>query len=367
MKIRGTDGRWFSETFDTMTAAREREAKLVGEKFRGATLENYANKQMSLSEFFDHWDEATRKSGVSSGWRKCQIQMFRDHVEPVLGNHKLQKVVPAAVLQVLKAAGEKGFAPQTQVHLYNVMHKLFEDAIHLFQVLEKNPVLKSLKPELPTKEAAYLEVAEVIKLLQHVRGKPYEVAVWLGVYAGRRVGEIQSLRWNNVDLGAGLIHIRSNYIRREKRFQDYPKGKKWHSIKMPQELWDLLKAEALKKQSEFVAVPPRADFLDYGGYYKALRRYCRECGIKVVATHGLRHSASELWMSHGASRDDLRILFAHSSSDVTDRYVHDKGQRLSRVADVIRLFPEAKEASGEGLGLTGNRDVPQMFPKIVQK
>ncbi len=109
---------------------------------------------------------------------------------------------------------------------------------------------------------------------------------------------------------------------------------------MPPELWDLLRREKESAISEFVAVSPRRSYLTYGGYLKALHRYCREAGITDVATHGLRHTTSEIWQEYGAGRDDIRVLLAHSSSKVTDRYIHDKGQRLEKVAKVIRLFPE---------------------------
>jgi len=52
----------------------------------------------------------------------------------------------------------------------------------------------------------------------------------------------------------------------------------------------------------------------------------------------LRHSTSELYLSHGASRDDLRELFAHSTLSVTDRYVHRSKGNLDKVAEVINLF-----------------------------
>jgi integrase len=63
--------------------------------------------------------------------------------------------------------------------------------------------------------------------------------------------------------------------------------------------------------------------------------------VPVIASHGLRHSTSELYIHHGATRDDLRRLFAHSTPAVTDRYVHNRGTNLERVANVIQLFPVA--------------------------
>jgi hypothetical protein len=59
-------------------------------------------------------------------------------------------------------------------------------------------------------------------------------------------------------------------------------------------------------------------------------------------------------MAAGASRDDLRILFAHSCSSVTDRYVHDKGRRLDQVADNVVLFMRKQPQT-----VTHSQPIPQ--------
>ncbi|MCX6102808.1 MAG: tyrosine-type recombinase/integrase [Proteobacteria bacterium] len=80
------------------------------------------------------------------------------------------------------------------------------------------------------------------------------------------------------------------------------------------------------------------------GNLEGHRRYCLEVEIPQVGTHGLRHSTSELYMAHGATRDDLRQLFAHSSIETTDRYVHNSGNTLHRVIQKISLFdPETTQ------------------------
>ena len=48
-------------------------------------------------------------------------------------------------------------------------------------------------------------------------------------------------------------------------------------------------------------------------------------------------------MSHGATRDDLRSLFAHSSLEVTERYLHGKDTNLERVTNVIQLFKKESD------------------------
>ena len=65
---------------------------------------------------------------------------------------------------------------------------------------------------------------------------------------------------------------------------------------------------------------------------------CDELEIPVIGTHGLRHSTSALYLSHGASMGDLQTLFAHSSQSLTERYTHGVGSNLHRVSNVVRLF-----------------------------
>lgn len=161
------------------------------------------------------------------------------------------------------------------------------------------------------------------------------------LYLGLRVGELQALRWEDVDLDSGRVTIRRNFIRKTDRFRDYPKGRKQHSHNLPPELWEKLVIEKNQKsqaKGELVVTSPEGNIIPYKWYLKALKKYCRELGLVRISTHGLRHSTSELYMSHGATRDDLRSLFAHSSLKVTERYLHGKDSNLEKVTNVIRLF-----------------------------
>jgi integrase len=67
----------------------------------------------------------------------------------------------------------------------------------------------------------------------------------------------------------------------------------------------------------------------------------------MIATHGLRHSTSGIYMANGATRDDLYRLFKHSSPPVTERYIHDKGEQVQKIAKLIRLFPTPVDCKKE--------------------
>ncbi|MBI3557959.1 MAG: tyrosine-type recombinase/integrase [Deltaproteobacteria bacterium] len=102
-----------------------------------------------------------------------------------------------------------------------------------------------------------------------------------------------------------------------------------------------------KGAEDFVVPSPKGKMLCYGSYYKALKRYCTDAGVPEIATHGLRHSTSGIYMAHGATRDDMYRLFKHSSPAVTERYIHDRGERVNEVAKVIRLLPPVVDCNNK--------------------
>ena len=339
-KLQGTDGKWISRTFKTRHAAQEYDFQLK-QQLREGTVTTSRARGMILDEYFSLWFE-TVHSRASKSWRKEQWHLYGRYVSPLIGRMRVESVFPTHVAKVLNGVASIGRSECTQLHVFILMRKLFKDANEIFRLLTYNPVQTSLKPRIPSKEAAHLNIEEVRKLLTHVKEKPYGEAIWLQLYMGLRVGELQALTWTDIDLCEGVVNIRRTYVRKERVIRDYPKGRKHHSHRIPIELLDLLRCKREKAISTFVVTSPTGEMLSYEWYFRSLVRYCKALGITRIGTHGIRHSTSTLYLSHGAHRDDIRELFAHSSSAVTERYLHNhRGTNLEKVAKVIRLFPES--------------------------
>jgi integrase len=263
----------------------------------------------------------------------------------------MKTVTPVDVGKVLRELVALKKSEQTQLHIFNLMRKMFRDAIELYQLLTHNPVLRNMKPRVPRKEAKHLNVEQLTALLDHVREKEHGLAIWLQVYLGLRVSEVIALKWSDLDLERGLAVIQRSYsrkdswVKKEKVFKDRPKGGKQHRLFIPLELLGRLKAAHEVATSEYVAATSfNNEFLSYEYYLECLREYCRGLEIPVIGTHGLRHSSSELYLHYGATKDDLRTLFAHSSGAMTDRYIHRPLGNLARMAKVIQLFPDETQS-----------------------
>lgn len=338
VKLRGSDGKWMVQTVRTRKEAEQLQTEWKNKKVEGFI--SRTNHKMTVDEFFAEWFEDVRHESSNSGWRQGQFQYYRDYISPMIGNLALKTVSPAQIQRIFVEMTKKGKALSTQRLVYSTVRKLFGDAVETFQYASYNPVLRKLKPSIATKESRHLSVKEVVSLLGHVKDKKYGVAIWLQTFLGLRVSELQALRWSDLDLENGIVTIRRTYIRKTNAMRDYPKGRKQHSKSIPVELVALLNSvrPAFAADALVVFSPDGGGILPYRWYCHALKRYCRHLKIPVVSTHGLRHSTSELYLSHGANKEDLQELFAHSGMSVTERYIHNRESNLNKVAQVIKLF-----------------------------
>lgn len=342
-RLEGPDGRYLTRVFPTKALAEDQE-RLWKQQKRDGALGTNAERHITVGEFFDKWFKSLCEAETEeedTGWRTIQAQLYRDYIDPVLGSYRLKSVTTQDVKKVLNAMAKLGRSKTTRRHVYIMLRKMFGDAIEDYQYLTFNPVLRKLKPDVPQKEAPHLShIDQVRRLLIAVEEKRFGLGVWIQIYTGLRIGEVQALRWEDLDLEAGVLLLRRTFVRKKNRVRPYPKGKKQFTIKLPPELWRKLEVAKQDALFEWVVPSKTGTIFQYKPYLKKLQKVCRELGIPVLGTHGLRHTTSSLYRRHGASKSDMRELFAHSSESVTERYLHGEGSNLHKVASEIQIFSE---------------------------
>jgi len=340
-RLQGPDGKIVTNVFPTKLEAEQQ--VLTWRKQKKTGKFERTRDRLTLNQFFAEWFEDASSEELKekqSGWRAIQKQYFRDYIAPVLGQNKLRSITPQMVKRVLIEMAKQGRSTETQRLVFATIRKVFSDAVENYQYLQFNPATKKIKPKTQRKEAPHLNLEQLTLLLDHVENRKYGLAIWMQLLVGLRVGELIALHWDDIDVSTGRITVRRTFVKKTGVIRDYPKGGKQHSHALPQELLTLLREAKLKATSPYVVTSPLNNALPYKNYLRALKKYCKALGLPKIGTHGLRHSTSELYMHHGATKDDLRSLFAHSSAAVTDRYVHGRGGNLDKVANVIRLFKD---------------------------
>jgi integrase len=138
----------------------------------------------------------------------------------------------------------------------------------------------------------------------------------IAIETGLRRGEIESLRWNDIDLEKGLLNVQSTNS----------KTLRGRIVPLSRRAIDIF----AKIKAERIA---RHDRLIFGRVdrKKSFAAACCEAGIKGLRFHDLRHTAITRWLEAGISPTLAMKASGHSQFRTFLRYVNPD-------ADIIREF-----------------------------
>jgi integrase len=176
------------------------------------------------------------------------------------------------------------------------------------------------------------EIAALIDAAEYLARQPearydYSPLIRTALVTGLRLGELLGLRWQDVDLQEGVLHVRQQFT----RLGEYgpPKTKAaLRRIPLSHEMKKYL-AE-LKLGSDFSADDDPVFASRNGkplGHRNATRRgfeaAAAQAEIEGVTFHSMRHAFASRMIHRGISSTVLAALMGHESSTITERrYIH---------------------------------------------
>ena len=144
--------------------------------------------------------------------------------------------------------------------------------------------------------------------------EPYKLAVYLGVCAGMRRGEVVALQWDDVDLKLRCLHIRhsANLILGE-LITKSPKSGKERSVPINNKLYKVLKAtRKTATSSRVVPLNPWQITVWFPSFAESL-------GLPKYHYHCLRKTFGTLLLQSGADIKTVSVLMGHSSIQTTSQ------------------------------------------------
>lgn len=335
--VRDARGRRYpSKSFQKEADAKRYERELLIRRDRGAGSSTMALREILVEQYWVLWRKKCRR--CSDGWAVSQDQMFRDYIHPVIGKRKLSSLRPMDIGEVISSMKEKGRKEQTQRHVFNLMNMIFEDVEAYFKIPVENPCSKKDRPLVSdVKERTVLTPEQSFKLLDVSKSEYIGPAIWISVLAGPRPGEVQALRWGNIDFEMNMIKIKEAYRRKEGKITA-PKNRRRDLVKpLIKPLADYLSPYAKNRADEDFVIPGlTSDMMTYNTFYRHTQTACQLAGVPIVTPHELRHSCTEIWMRAGAIEEDIIRLLSHSGSGSVRRYIHPSTGRLERIGENIK-------------------------------
>ena len=185
-------------------------------------------------------------------------------------------------------------------------------------------------------------------MLDAARNTDMYFPLLLEISVGFRRGELLALKWEDIDLEAGIIHIHRNYVRTSKGMITKPPKSDAgiRDIHIGEHLLEVCRLEYARYQADKTEYP--RDFYDTGlvvrqpngrpfrpdAWTKKWERFLERTGLKHIKFHALRHSYTSVMLQAGVSPKVMQERLGHADIAMTlNVYAH--------------TVPEMNKAAGE--------------------
>jgi integrase len=267
--------------------------------------------------------------------------VLRLHIVPRLGKTRLDRLAPAQVQQLLNDKLASGLSPRSVDYIRQVLKTALAKAIEL-QLISRN-VAKLASVRVETREVQPFTPVEARAFLAAVRGDHLEALYGVALAVGLRQGEALGLRWSDVDLDDGLIHVRYQLQRLDGRLQLRPvkTDKSRRTVALPASIVSKLQEHRRRQLAERPAIGDGYVFasvdgspLDAGNVRRAYKAVLRAAGLPDKRFHDLRHATATLLLIQGTPMRVVMALLGHSQISLTmDLYSHVLPELRREAAD----------------------------------
>lgn len=189
-----------------------------------------------------------------------------------------------------------------------------------WELVDKNPVAsKSIRFYKEIRRNRILSAAEIKKLLITAKDHTYQI-LCIALNTGMRISEILNLKWNDVDLDSGIIHIRFTKTGVDR---DVPINTFLRTI-----------FETIPNIGEFIFMN-RKTGKAITTIRKSFGHTIIRAGIKNFRIHDCRHVFSSYLAINGIDEVTRAELLGHSKRSMTMSYSHSTWERKKEAVEVM--------------------------------
>lgn len=335
--------------------------------------------KMTFAEYLDHWLEIHKIKLAPKTYASyhCEIE---NHIKPHLGNIKLLRLTPMQLqnyyvtiqkegkanilrrklekenldkrakkraekrLQVMIAEGKGGLSGTTAHYHHRIIHKALKQALK-WQMVGQNVADAVDPPKKNDTEIEYMKKHQVHQFIDAIKDTSDYPVILAAIFTGMRQGELLGIRWQDVDLDAGIIHVRQQlqYLPDEGYFFKAPKKNSKRNIPMPLPLNSVLRQ--IKKEQEkyrqiygeeykdldLVFCNPDGSPQDGTALTKRFQSLLKQNDLPKMRFHSLRHTFATMCRGAGMNIEDIQDLLGHADISTTkNMYTHIEIETLKK-------------------------------------
>src|SRR5262249_17250989 len=162
--------------------------------------------KLTATRYLHDWLDGCKPPALEvSTWLGYE-QHVRLHLIPAFGSTKLVQLKPQQLQKLYADKLAAGKSTTTVRHIHACLHRALEEALR-FDLVQRNVASLVKAPPMGKRPMQVYTPEQARKLLETAKGTRLEALNVLALNTGMREGELLGLKWREVDLDTGLIHV----------------------------------------------------------------------------------------------------------------------------------------------------------------
>ncbi len=339
------------------TEAKMLEMQLMQEYGKGAAA---VNTRMTVQELYDAYMAAKIHEVRATTYDKTRRNMER-YVLPTLGDQRLDRLSAATLQNWKQKIASAGLSVTTQRNQYTELRTMLNFAVKM-EYLPRNPLtsvgnFKDTDFTPPKDKLCYYTSDQFLLYIAAAREYAeqkntltawgYFVFFAIAYYTGMRKGEINALKWSDIE--GDIINVRRSVtqkIKGEAFVETPPKNKKsYRSLQMPQPLIAILdehkaRYQANAEYSQNLRVCGGNKCLSDTSIENRNAQFAESAGLPHIRIHDFRHSHASILANEGINIQEIARRLGHTKIEQTwNTYAHlypREEERAIRILDRVK-------------------------------
>ena len=338
-------------------------------------------QRWTVATWLTHWVEMIVAPTVRESTLSSYRVAVNTHLIPGLGAHRLDQLQPEHLERLYARMVKRGSAPGTAHQAHRTIRAALNEAVRRGH-LSRNPVLLAKPPRLRDIEVEPFSVHEIKLILKQAAHQRNSARWAIALALGLRQGEVLGLKWSNINLDEGLLHVRRGRLRPRyshgcskpcgraagycpNRVQARPDTDDTKSragrrtVGLPAALARLLRSHRVEQDRERAAA---CQLWSEGGWvfttaighpinpstdYHHWKQLLRDAGVEDRRLHDARHTAATVLLILGVPERAVMGIMGWSSTAMAARYQHVTDPiRVDIARRVDGLIWDREEAAG---------------------
>lgn len=260
-------------------------------------------------------------------YSKSHKKSYQDDVywckkfDSFFGSMIVQNIKPSDIEGYISKRLRENVKNSTINREFDSLRKMFQLAVN-DKIISENPCSFVKKLRVDNIQVRYLTKQEEKALFTAIGDHWIKDVVLMALHTGMRKGEIQNLKWSNIDFKKKIIHVLQT---KSGKARNIPLSKKLEKSLME-----------LKRQGEYVFTNPdtKTKYEDF----RQFEDFVEKAEIVKFRFHDLRHTFATRLVEKKADLVVVSTLLGHRNIQTTMRYAHAMQEMILKAISIINKY-----------------------------